>query len=80
MTNLDKAVDAFFDARPGWSRFNLEHCFCRGWENHMRGYRPSEPGGGFVAHTTERLVYDAGRLAAATHLLVDHHDGFCCSG
>lgn len=60
------AVDQFFAVRPGWSTFNYEPCFLRGWDNRMAG-NPDESGG-YLANTTERVTYTAGRLAAADHL------------
>jgi hypothetical protein len=69
MTDLNTAVDAFFAARPGWSRFNLEHCFRLGWANHLSG-KPDQSGG-FLANTTERVTYNAGQLAAADAIMVD---------
>ena len=74
MTDLNSACDAFFDARPGWSRFNLEHCFRNGWNNRMGlngRHLVYDEAGGYIAHTTERLVYTAGRLAAASTIVVD---------
>jgi hypothetical protein len=60
------AVDQFFAARPGWSTFNYEPCFLRGWDNRIEGN--TNQSGGYLANTTERVCYSAGQTAAANHL------------
>jgi hypothetical protein len=60
------AVDEFFEKRPGWSTFNYEPCFLRGWDSWMTGSK--DQSGGYLAHTTERVCYNAGQSAADRHL------------